>query len=655
MSRPNFDEVLDACVADIVAGRRSVAECLDEWPQFSEQLEPLLEAAAEMHRVPRVAETPPDPARRARFMAALGETPQQPPRRAPLRALAALLGVPRRALDSLGRVGMVAAAAAVVAVAAIAVVLVLNRGATGTASASTLTVFAGGVEQRQGDAWAPLADGATLNEGAWLRTDAQGSALLTFGDGSTAGMEPNTELVVERARVNGARSIRLRQLSGRLWNDVAPDERPGALYVVATLDAVITARGTLFETVVEGGETAVRTTDGLVQVQAGEEQAFVAPGERVSARARRLVAALREAREPDGVQRLRLSVDAPFVASLVAPDGKAVGARPDGIVYHQIHGATTSNPGEGPQTIDLRLLQPGTYQLLLRRVEAGGGEVVIAVGPSEQRFPVDLVGEAVRVELHVSVEDGRLRVRPQNAQAVDPERIARLERVIVTERARERAMSIAEQRARHQAETPPAPEQPRPATPEPSREDPPREDAPGRPRPDGETPRRAPEPQRPSCDQLRDRLSPEALARQFPDCVIEHDENRIPERPGCEELRERLPLGVLIREAPHCLSDANVLPGQFTCNQLRDRLPAEVLARQFSDCVLEHERQPERSDAGGGGTDDVAGTNNVADTPPQPPDADSADDEDTPPALDGAADGGTAGAGEPPVNGGAAR
>ena len=454
MSGPSFEDVLDACIADILSGHRTLAACLEEWPRHRRRLEPLLDAAAAMQRLPSVAETPPDPARRAQLMAAMRDTPQQSRRRLPFRAVTALpaalrFGAPWGALPVSGRIGVMTGTAAALAIAAVALTLVLSRDPV-TAHASTLTVFAGLVERERGGVWEPLADGAQVDEGAHLRTDAEGSALLTFADGSTVGVEPNTELVIELARVDGSRRIRLRQTAGQLWHDVAPDDRPGALYVVQTPDAVVTVRGTLFETAVEEDGTEVNTTEGLVEIQAGEEQVFVAPGERASARAHRLVAARRDAREAG--ERLAISIDAPFVASLVAPSGKAVGVRPDGVVYRQIAGATTSNPGEGEQRIDLRRLQPGTYQLLLRRIEDGGGEVVLTIGPRELRFPVDRAGDAMRVELHVSFEDGRLEVRPANMRAADPAQIDRRERVIVTEPARQRAITILEQRARRAAE-----------------------------------------------------------------------------------------------------------------------------------------------------------------------------------------------------------
>ena len=381
-------------------------------------------------------------------MAALRETPQQQPRpswMAPFRAAAALPGATRRGTAAFGHAGLVAASAAALALAALALTLVLNAGAP-TASASTLTVFAGNIEQFVDGSWRPLADGAELHEGARLRTDGEGSALLTFADGSTAGIEPDTELRIDLARVDGARRIRLHQSAGRLWNDVAPDERPDALYVVETPDAVVTARGTLFETLVEAGETAVSTADGLVELRAGEQRVFVAPGETTVARRRQEIAPVQR-RDLSQQAPVVVAVNAPFAASLVAPDGKATGMRPDGVAFHQIAGAASSRPGEGPQRIELRRPTPGTYRLLLRRVGEGEGEVVLTLGPDELRFPVQRAGEAVQLELRVSVEDGRLRVRPLNVRAVEARETEQHERVVVTERAQGRAVPVTAQPA----------------------------------------------------------------------------------------------------------------------------------------------------------------------------------------------------------------
>ena len=48
MSRPRLEEALDACMGDIMAGRRSVEQCLEDWPQLRDQLEPVARHVAEV-------------------------------------------------------------------------------------------------------------------------------------------------------------------------------------------------------------------------------------------------------------------------------------------------------------------------------------------------------------------------------------------------------------------------------------------------------------------------------------------------------------------------------------------------------------------------------------------------------------------------------
>lgn len=473
MSRPRFDEALDACIDDISTGRRTVAECLEQWPRFRAELEPLLEAAAALHRTPRLPESPPDPARRAQLMAALRETPQERPRRRPLRALAGILLTPWGTGAAPGRFTTVAAPAVVAAVAVLAAVLVtmvvLDRGAS-TAYASTLTIFGGTVEQQVDGAWQPLADGSELDEGVRLRTAPDGRALLTFMDGSTVGIEPGTELLIEITRLDQSRRIQLQQFSGRLWNDVAPDDRPDALYVVRTPDAVVSAHGTLFETVVADGQTDVTTTDGLVEVRAGDARVLVAPGEIASAQGHRTVTPVRPHDVVEG-NTVVLTVNAPFAASLIAPDGRAVGVRPDGIVFRQIAGAATSHPDQGPQRIELQRPDDGAYELVLRRIGEGGGELILLVNGREHRIPVNTIADAGRLRFKLTTEDGRIVLTPERIAPVDATHPAQVERVVVTELARRRAVPIAARSAgtpppeRDARATPPAavePAAPRP-------------------------------------------------------------------------------------------------------------------------------------------------------------------------------------------------
>jgi len=416
VSNRRFEEALDRCIADIVSGRRSVADCLAEWPQFRDELAPLLEAATAMDAEPPIAERPPDPVRRAELMATIRTTPQQSPRPGLLRALGRLT-MPRLALPpAVHQASLIASAAAVLAIAALAATLVIGQG-TGTAYASTVTVFAGTVEQQVDGDWVAVADGATLSEGARLRTGDDGSALLTFIDGSTVGIDANTELLIEFVVFGVARQISLQQFSGSLWNDVVPDASAGSFYTVRTPDAVVSARGTLFETKVTDGETTIDTFDGLVEVEAGDETTFVTPGEFATARAHRQVIAA-QARED--ASQLSLSVAAPFAASLVAPGGKATGVRQDGVAFNQISGAATSHPADGDQRLELSRLTPGTYRLLMTRTGEGDGEIVLQFGSERLTLPIAAGDNAIAVDLRVSIDaDGRLRVEPVNQRVIE--------------------------------------------------------------------------------------------------------------------------------------------------------------------------------------------------------------------------------------------
>jgi hypothetical protein len=416
VSNTRFEEALDCCIADIVSGRRSVADCLAEWPQFRDELAPLLEAATAMDAEPPIAERPPDPVRRAELMATIRTTPQQSPRPGLLRALGRLT-MPRLALPpAVRQASLIASAAAVLAIAALAATLVIGQG-TGTAYASTVTVFAGTVEQQVDGDWVAVADGATLSEGARLRTGDDGSALLTFVDGSTVGIEANTELLIEFVVFGVARQISLQQFSGSLWNDVVPDASAGSFYTVRTPDAVVSARGTLFETKVADGETTVDTFDGLVEVAAGDETTFVTPGEFATARAHRQVIAAQAREDASG---LALSVAAPFAASLVAPGGKATGVRQDGVAFNQISGAATSHPADGDQRLELSRLTPGTYRLLMTRTGEGDGEIVLQFGSERLTLPITAGDNTIAVDLRVSIDaDGRLRVEPVNQRVIE--------------------------------------------------------------------------------------------------------------------------------------------------------------------------------------------------------------------------------------------
>lgn len=423
-------EIVDRCVEDITARRASVEDCLERWPEHRAELEPLLRAVTALAALPGIPESAPVPERRAAFMAQLALTPQERARRR----------LPRFNMPSFGlgalpmRLAAVAAPAA--AIAAFALVLVLARGGTPASAAATLTVFAGGVEQEVLGEWYTAEDGMTLTEGVRLRTGTDGRALLTFPDGSTTTLAPGTELALTRLQANGTRGITIEQLTGRLWHDVVSEPDAPASYVVRTPDAVVEARGTVFQTVIEAsvGETSVTTIQGLVDVVTTSERLTVAAGEVARAGAQRPA----EVRAADVAG--TVLVNASVSAALLAEDGAATGSRSDGVVVRQIPGVGTSET-DGGRTFSFSDAPEGVYTLWLTPTgdaadAAAPSEVILQTPAGEVHIPLAAAtGVASSLRVAVEVTDGRTVIRPLDTIPAQAEATPEV-RVVDTERSR---------------------------------------------------------------------------------------------------------------------------------------------------------------------------------------------------------------------------
>jgi len=441
--------IVDGCIEDVLFGIATVEECLDRWPELRVELEPLLRAAVAVSLIP-VPGVQPNPARRAAFMAELRATPQQ-------RSRFRMPSLPAFGLGgSMLRFASVAAPAAVVALIALALVW---GGNTSTASAATLTVFAGSVEQQVEGDWLPVADGSTLDEGVTIRTLDAALAMLTFPDGSTATVDASTQVALEHISVNGDRMISLVQMSGRIWNDVVPIQQ-GDSYVIRTPHAVVAAHGTVFETAVNG-DTAVLTAEGLVSLAQDEFRVDVLAGQVVRASAQRISA-------PESAPSIgEVRVSGPVSAYLTSPEGAATGVLMNGLVFRQIPGITTTATEDSDNTQLQRIVlgdaEQGEYSLVLRRYAPGEGTVTVqtASGSVEVAIPENVA--IARLPLEVSATAGgpltlsALATELQSVGEVPPVRVVETERsrraetVAATPRATERPAAA--------AETPPAAEQ----------------------------------------------------------------------------------------------------------------------------------------------------------------------------------------------------
>lgn len=431
--------IIDGCIEDALLGIATVEECLDRWPEYRAELEPLLRAALAVSLIP-VPSVQPDPGRHAAFMAELRTTPQQERTRFRMPSLP-VLSLPAFNLGgSMLRFASVAAPAAVVAFIALALVW---GGNSSTASAATLTVFAGSVEQEVDGDWQLLADGATLDEGATIRTLDAALAMLTFPDGSTATVDASTQVALEEVSVNGDRMISLVQMSGRIWNDVVPIQQ-GDSYVIRTPHAVVAAHGTVFETEVNG-DTAVLTAEGLVSLAQAEFRVDVLAGQIVRATTQSIST-------PEAAPNIgEVRVSGPVSAYLTSPQGAATGVLMNGLVFRQIPGITTTAVEELDSTKLQRIVlgdaEQGEYSLVLRRYAAGEGTVTVetADGSIEVAIPENVA--IARLPLAVNAaDDGTLALVTLNTELESVGEVPPV-RVVESERSRQAEMVEATPRA----------------------------------------------------------------------------------------------------------------------------------------------------------------------------------------------------------------
>ncbi len=154
--------------------------------------------------------------------------------------------------------------------------------ATAAASSSSLEVLDGIVAlSHDGATFTEGHDGDLVQQGDVVRTGSASHAVLTFYDGTTVEVEPDSELVVQtlQATTGGDLVMQMQQTFGRSWHVVSRALTPNSKYEVRTPTATATVRGTAFlVTVNAAGGTNLQTTEGIVHAIAGGEEVQVPPG-----------------------------------------------------------------------------------------------------------------------------------------------------------------------------------------------------------------------------------------------------------------------------------------------------------------------------------------------------------------------------------------
>ncbi|MGH2490457.1 MAG: FecR family protein [Candidatus Limnocylindria bacterium] len=135
-------------------------------------------------------------------------------------------------------------------------------------AATTVTIISGDIHVRHGanGSFVTATDGEILAAGDTVRTGDGSRAVLTYFEGSTVSVEPNSELTIEAASsyTDGSTIIVMQQNFGRTWHVVTKLITGNSKYEVKTPASTASVRGTTFEVDSDGERTAVTTTEGTV-------------------------------------------------------------------------------------------------------------------------------------------------------------------------------------------------------------------------------------------------------------------------------------------------------------------------------------------------------------------------------------------------------
>jgi hypothetical protein len=151
------------------------------------------------------------------------------------------------------------------------------------ADGCTLSIISGAVEVSGPEVNSQAGiDGMTLEAGTHVKTAPDSSALLTFFDGSTVELKPDTDIEIQQLKSDDGQAVTivLKQWVGRTWSTVVKMADKGSRYEIDTPSAVALVRGTQFLVDVDNnGSTVEHTTRGLVSVFAEGEEVLVPPGQ----------------------------------------------------------------------------------------------------------------------------------------------------------------------------------------------------------------------------------------------------------------------------------------------------------------------------------------------------------------------------------------
>ena len=379
--RTRLSRILDECIDRINKGE-TIESCLADYPDMQGKLEPLLHTAMFISTAPKV--TPSDEFVRVTRTRLMTRLYQESIRKETVKPFTGIRFARELTTAWQSFLRAFTGARKVTIPVTVALVLALVVSFSGAlnflspppalASQNTLSVLSGSiaVQNSPAEKWQEGSDGMLLPAGTRVRAAANSHALLTFFDGSTIKLEPDTEVEIQRVEYTDQQSatIVLKQWLGKTWSHVAKTAGHSSHYQIETPSASVVAQGTLFTTeVAETGFTIVATTEGLVSITGQGEEIYLPIGQQTQVEAGR--APSNPTNIPDPDSEIVITIDTPAVGSVSDPTGSSTGYLPNGLAYNQITGSQFSSPSDGTQVITINEPVSGEYIIVLRYAVEG--------------------------------------------------------------------------------------------------------------------------------------------------------------------------------------------------------------------------------------------------------------------------------------------
>ncbi len=257
-----------------------------------------------------------------------------------------------------------------------------QQGGPGTVTTTaTLSILAGGVTYvPAGETQTKVArDGMDLSEGVRILTGPKATALVTFLDGSTLTIQPDSDVVIAQADIGRTSSrVRISINFGTVWARVVRLLDPGSGMSLESNTATATVHdgligaqqkpGAKFVCWTLAGELVVKDTEGrtLTVLNPGEKTT-VQGGNATDAEPFAYNPSTLKITTPSKVVPLVLMTDKARVAGFIAP----------GVEVNQVFGSFTGISPQGSYTVEVPAGKPGPFTLVLEGLEEASFTVTV--------------------------------------------------------------------------------------------------------------------------------------------------------------------------------------------------------------------------------------------------------------------------------------